>query len=48
MPFGRDDPFANDPFFNGGGFGGIDKMMKKMQKDMNNAMNSHSSMMSMK
>ncbi|CDW73116.1 UNKNOWN [Stylonychia lemnae] len=47
MPFGRDDPFANDPFFNGGGFGGIDKMMKKMQKDMNNAMNSQSSMMSM-
>jgi len=35
MPFGRDDPFANDPFFQGGGFGGVDKMMKKMQKEMN-------------
>ena len=27
--FGR-DPFANDPFFSDNGFGGVDKMMKKM------------------
>lgn len=34
-----EDPFANDPFFNGKGgdmmgFGGIDKMMKNMSKGM--------------
>lgn len=33
---GFDDPFKNDPFFNGkGGFGGIDKIMKQSNMMMN-------------
>ena len=33
--FGMGDPFRDDPFFNGSGFGGgIDKMMKQMRSGM--------------
>jgi hypothetical protein len=35
--FGMEDPFKDDPFFNGSGMfgsGGIDKIMNQMQKRM--------------
>ena len=44
------DPFADDPFFsNKGGslFGQMDKMMKDMRSNMNNAMELHEGGMSM-
>ena len=37
MPFGG-DPFKNDPFFAGSGFGRIDNMMQEMRSEMKRAM----------
>lgn len=38
MPFGRGDPFKDDPFLADSGFGRMDQMMKEMRSDMKRAM----------